>query len=98
MKTFKEKIRTYSFWTGLSAAVVMLLNAIAKCFGFSIDDSLVEDIIMSICGVLVAVGFVCAPKSQKTDTLNTEESIDEEQTKTSDEQPAEAPDEKEDDK
>ena len=77
MKTFKEKIKTYSFWTGLSAAVVLLCNSIAKCFGFSIDDGLIEDIIMSICGVLVAVGFVCAPKSQKTDTTNTEESKDE---------------------
>ncbi len=77
MKTFKEKIKTYSFWTGLSAAVVLLCNSIAKCFGFSIDDGLIEDIIMSICGVLVAVGFVCAPKSQKTDTTNTEEIKDE---------------------
>ena len=77
MKTVKEKIKTYSFWTGLSAAVVLLCNSIAKCFGFSIDDSLVEDIIMSICGLLVAVGFVCAPKSQKTDTTNTEEIKDE---------------------
>ncbi len=58
MKTFKEKIKTYSFWTGLSASVVLLVNAIAKCFGFSIDDQLIEDIIMSICGVLVALGFV----------------------------------------
>lgn len=77
MKTFKERIKTYSFWTGLSASVVLLINAIAKCFGFSVDNSLVEDIIMSICGVLVAVGFVCAPKSQKTDTTNTEEIKDE---------------------
>ena len=77
MKTFKEKIKTYSFWTGLSAVVVLLCNSIAKCFGFSIDDGLIEDIIMSICGVLVAVGFVCAPKSQKTDTTNTEEIKDE---------------------
>lgn len=77
MKTFKEKIKTYSFWTGLSAAVVLLCNSIAKCFGFSIDDGFIEDIIMSICGVLVAVGFVCAPKSQKSDTTNTEEIKDE---------------------
>ena len=77
MKTFKEKIKTYSFWTGLSAAVVLLCNSIAKCFGFSIDDGLIEDIIMSICGVLVALGFVCVPKSQKTDTTNTEEIKDE---------------------
>lgn len=77
MKTFKERIKTYSFWTGLSASVVLLINAIAKCFGFSVDNSLVEDIIMSVCGVLVAVGFVCAPKSQKTDTTNTEKKKDE---------------------
>lgn len=72
MKTFKEKIKTYSFWTGLSASVVLLVNAIAKCFGFSIDDQLIEDIIMSICGVLVALGFVCAPKTQKTDSQQTQ--------------------------
>lgn len=70
MKTFKEKIKTYSFWTGLSAAVVMLCNVIAKCFGFTIDNKLVEDIIMSICGVLVALGFVCAPKTSKQEQQN----------------------------
>lgn len=85
MKTFKERIRTYSFWTGLSASVVLLINAIAKCFGFSVDNSLVEDIIMSVCGVLVAVGFVCAPKSQKTDTTNTDK-IKDEQTEALDEE------------
>ena len=49
MKTFKERIKTYSFWTGLSASVVLLINAIAKCFGFSVDNSLVEDIMWSAC-------------------------------------------------
>ncbi len=79
MKTFKNKIKTYSFWTGLSAAVVMLCNAIAKCFGFSINDQIIEDVIMSICGVLVAFGVVCMPI--KKDTEQTEE----EQTNEDDE-------------
>lgn len=80
MKTFKEKIKTYSFWTGLSAAVVMLCNVIAKCFGFIIDNKLVEDIIMSICGVLVALGFVCAPKTSKQEQQNSsDETIEIEQ-------------------
>lgn len=65
MKTFKSRIRKYSFWTGLSAALVMLCGAVAKCFGLSIDNKVVEDVVMSICGVLVALGFVCAPKSSK---------------------------------
>ncbi len=71
MKTFKNKIKKYSFWTGLSAAVVMLCNAIAKCFGFSINDQIIEDVIMSICGVLVAFGVVCMPI--KKDTEETQE-------------------------
>ena len=79
MKTFKEKIKKYSFWTGLSAAVIMLLTALGKCFGFSIDNKIVEDIIMSICSVLVALGIVCVPKKEntsqttKTSQLKTEE-------------------------
>ena len=63
MKMFKEKITKYSFWTGLSAAMVVLCTTVGKAFGFSIDNQIVEDIIMSVCGVLVALGIVCRPKT-----------------------------------
>lgn len=64
----KSRIKQYSFWTGLSAAVVMLANELAKCFGFSIDNAMIENVIMSICGVLVALGVVCMPiKTKKTE-------------------------------
>ena len=76
MKTFKNKIKKYSFWTGLSAAVVMLCNAIAKCFGFSINDQIIEDVIMSICGVLVAFGVVCMPIKKDTEETQEEDEID----------------------
>ena len=75
MKTFKNKIKKYSFWTGLSAAVVMLCNAIAKCFGFSINDQIIEDVIMSICGVLVAFGVVCMPIKKDTEEAQEENEI-----------------------
>lgn len=79
MKTFKNKIKSYSFWTGLSAAVIMLANAIAKCFGFSINDQMIEDIIMSICGVLVAFGVVCLPiKKDTEETTKIDENSNEE--------------------
>ena len=57
----KKRIKKYSFWTGLAASLVVLMNVISKAFGFSIDNKLVEDIIMSICGVLMALGIVCRP-------------------------------------
>ena len=53
MKKFKQLISNYGFWTGLSAAVIMLATSISKAFGVSIDNKVIEDIIMSVCGVLV---------------------------------------------
>lgn len=72
----KKRIKKYSFWTGLAASLVVLMNVISKAFGFSIDNKLVEDIVMSICGVLMALGIVCRPTKkdlQKEDTKNIDE-------------------------
>lgn len=66
----KDKIKSYSFWTALSGAVVVLLQALGDCFGFSIQSELVSGIIMAIAGVLVVFGVVSMPKNSsenKTD-------------------------------
>lgn len=66
----KDKIKSYSFWTALSGAVVVLLQALGDCFGFSIQSELVSGIIMAIAGILVVFGVVSMPKSSsenKTD-------------------------------
>ena len=67
MKKFKKLISSYGFWTGLSAAVIMLAGSIAKAFGFSINNQAIEDVIMSICGILVVFGVVSVPPKLKTD-------------------------------
>lgn len=71
----KDKIKSYSFWTALSGAVVVLLQALGDCFGFSIQSELVSGIIMAIAGVLVVFGVVSMPKNSdnKTDDNRTEE-------------------------
>ena len=61
---FKDRIKTYNFWTTLSAALILLLEALGRCFGFEIPNAIVNDIIMSICGVLVVLGVVTAPKKE----------------------------------
>ena len=83
-----KKIKKYSFWTGLSAAVVMLLNSLSKAFDFSIDNQIVEDVIMAICGVLVALGIVCLPvkeeqeeKEEQTKEVKTIEKTDQNEQK-----------------
>lgn len=58
MKNFFKKIKSYSFWVSFSAAMIMLLNALGKAFGFQIENQIVEDCIMSIAGILVVFGIV----------------------------------------
>lgn len=63
MKKFFKKFSSYAFWVSLSAAVVILINALGRAFGFSIENKVVEDCIMALAGVLVVLGIV----SGKTD-------------------------------
>ena len=82
---FKDRIKSYGFWTALSGAVVILAQSIAKCFGVEIEEELISNIIMSICGVLVVFGVVTM-QNKKVDTeedkeenseITTEEKLEE---------------------
>lgn len=65
-----NKVKTYAFWLALSSAVVILIQSFGKLFGFEIESSIIENVIMSICGVLVVLGIV----TKKSDDV--EESAD----------------------
>ena len=60
----KNKIKSYGFWTALAGAVVVLINALGKAFGFSIDNEVVTNVIMAIAGVLVVLGVVTMSKGE----------------------------------
>jgi uncharacterized membrane protein len=66
------KYKSYAFWTSLSAALVVLVGAIAKLFGFETDEKLVGDVIMGVCGVLIVFGVVKMPtqKQQQQENQN----------------------------
>lgn len=53
-----NRFKTYAFWVALSSAVVVLVQSMGKLFGFEIESSVVENVIMSICGVLIVLGIV----------------------------------------
>ena len=71
----KNKIKSYTFWIGLSGAVVILVQSIGKLFGLNIEGSLIENVIMSICGVLVVLGIVTKPENT-TDTTPQDEQVE----------------------
>ena len=54
----KEKIKTTSFWLGLSSAIVLIVDCMAGLFGVDFSSGALEDVLLTICSVLVVVGFV----------------------------------------
>ena len=58
MKNFFDKMKNYSFWVSFSGALIILLNAFGRIFGWQIENQIVEDCIMSIAGILVVFGIV----------------------------------------
>ena len=70
MKKLINKASTYAFWVGLASAILVLAKAIGNVFGFMVDETIITELIMSICGVLVVLGFVT-----KDNTSTTEDKI-----------------------
>ena len=72
----KNLVKSYSFWTALAGALVILINSIGNVFGFHIEEKLVSDIVMAVAGVLVAFGVVTLPASTKDKTTTSESQTD----------------------
>ena len=75
MKKLLNKASSYAFWVGLSSAIVVLIESMGNLFGFSIDGSLITEFCMSICGVLVVLGFVTKDNKSKLED-DTKKDID----------------------
>ena len=72
-----NRFKDYRFWTALAGAVVILLNALGECFGFSVDNDLVSGLIMAVAGILVVFGVVSKPKENQNEEENKNEDFDE---------------------
>ena len=75
-----NKFKSFGFWTALAGAVTVLASALGRCFGFSVDNALINDVIMAIAGLLVVLGVVTMPKKQ--DKQDNSEEVDEESQDT----------------
>jgi uncharacterized membrane protein len=54
----KEKIRTTSFWLGVSGAIVIVIECVASLFNINIMSGVVGDIMLAVCSVLVMLGII----------------------------------------
>ena len=80
-----NRFKDYRFWTALAGAVVILINALGECFGFSVDNDLVSGLIMAVAGILVVFGVVSKPKENQNEEENKSDEIDENVEDKSDE-------------
>ena len=79
-----KRFKSYSFWTAFAGAVVVFLNALGDCLGFSIDNDLVSGLIMAFAGLLVVLGVVTMPKDSENSQPNAEDDKEEESQENSD--------------
>lgn len=80
-------MKSYSFWVSFSGALIILLNAFGRIFGWQIENQIVEDCIMSIAGILVVFGVVTMDNggdNGETPDENEEQNQSDEETKNGD--------------
>lgn len=64
----KERIKSYSFWVSLASAVFLVIKVLGQKFGFSVDETLFNDVITSMCSILVILGIIVPPGSSNNQT------------------------------
>ena len=65
----KNKLKTTSFWLGLSGVIVIILESVSSIIGIDLYPKVVEGIVLSICSILVTIGIVT--KKNEGDKANT---------------------------
>ena len=78
MRNLFNKFKDYSFWVSFSAAVIILLNAFGRAFGFSVANQVVDDCIMAVAGILLLFGIVTMSDSKEDDENDEDENSDDE--------------------
>lgn len=83
----KEKLKTTSFWLGLSGACVMIADCIAELFDIKVCSGTIESIILTVASVLVMLGIVTKRGVGDKETDSSKEELLEDLTQsTSDEE------------
>lgn len=73
----KEKIKFLSFWLGLGGAIIIIINSLSSILGFEICTGDIENIILSVCSILVLLGIITKKNSSEIDVSTQEELLDE---------------------
>jgi len=79
----KNKFKSYSFWMSVCASVVLVINNLAKAFGFNFQSDVFTATVDSVCGVLVVLGILTMSKKDKTAKSDQEITAEQKSSKNS---------------
>lgn len=71
----KEKLKSYSFWVGLIASIMLVVKFVAESFGLSINEESIDTVVNSILGILTVFGVINKPK-EKIDSNENVDNVD----------------------
>ncbi|MBQ8844907.1 MAG: hypothetical protein IJ008_02695 [Clostridia bacterium] len=57
-------MKSYSFWTALSGALVIFIKSICKMFGVEIQDEIISSIVLGFASILVVFGVITMPSKE----------------------------------
>lgn len=78
----KEKLKSYSFWVGLIASIMLVVKFVAESFGVKIPEDSINGIINGVLGVLCVIGVINKPTANapsvdsNTENVETDNEID----------------------
>ncbi len=67
----KARLKSYSFWVSIASAIFLLIKVLGQSLGFSVDESLYNDVFTALCGVLVICGIIAPPTAKESNMLPT---------------------------
>ncbi|MEG1581937.1 MAG: phage holin, partial [Clostridia bacterium] len=59
-----NKFKSYNFYISLVSAIMLIVTALSKYFGFEIDPNIVIEIMTGICSVFVVLGIITLPSKK----------------------------------
>lgn len=79
-----SKFKSFKFWMGLSSAVLLLLQSVAKPLGLEVSEDVYMSVVNAVLSVFVVLGIVVkdeAPKTDDTQNNKTEDTDNQNNTK-----------------
>jgi uncharacterized membrane protein len=73
----KNKIKSLSFWLELNGVIIILIDTISSIFGVDLYSDKVQDVLLSICAILIVLGVITKKNVNDTEDVSSELLMDE---------------------